>query len=149
MDKFGDTIVRGEKLHWSKEGHEDWQSQTIAREYVESFDFVICSDCVYHENLYKPLADTLVFLSEISFSKQIRQSLDQAFYCDFLTKNKIFIMSPNRNKGHVNFLKVVKANYLQPEGQLWTVEEEFNKSYIKWIETAAPCDYPHLLVLTG
>ena len=139
-EQFGDTQVEAEKLDWSAEGLSEWKKESsAAKANVESFDFIICSDCIYHEKLYAPLSLCIKFL--------VSQNQDQE------QRPQCWLMCPNRNDGYRKFAAVARGDNLLEEEEEplkggWTVPEELKDSFKRKVEETREFtqdSYPRLL----
>lgn len=110
--RFGQTQVLAQKLDWS-----DAASLNLLAGADASETIVICSDCVYDERLYEPLAKCLGANASA----------------------ESWLMCPDRHGGHARFLRVARECGLEAKVG-WTVPQEL--AHLSRTKL-----FPHLLVL--
>ncbi len=153
---FGSTAVHAELLEWSNEGMKKWLKTTAMRQQIEKFDFIICSDCIYHENLYTPLSSCIHFLADMTFTTDeggadAPERASFSCYCDIISECECWLMCPDRNNGHERFLKVAATKFVFPKRSAqWAVPEELQASFADKVERTkqfAEKAYPHFIVM--
>ena len=120
-----------------------------------SFDYIICSDCVYHEKLYSPLSKCIKFLLNLDLKGSLDEEkarVDKDLKQNQKQKPVCWLMCPNRNDGYRKFLKVARDDKLleTQKKETWQVPEELKESFKKKVHVARDFtqdSYPKLLSL--